>query len=51
MKLTLTYCTARMFSMGLLPMVAISVPEVVAGNDNDWQVPSPAPWGWRLESH
>jgi hypothetical protein len=45
MKPTLTYCTARMFSTGWLPMAAMSAPKVVAENDNDRQVPFPAVWG------
>jgi hypothetical protein len=45
MKPVLTYCTAKMFSMNLLPMAKISVPKVVAENDNDRLVPFPAVWG------
>ena len=40
MKPILSYCTARAFSMGLLPMVAMSPPKAVAENDNVRLLPS-----------
>jgi hypothetical protein len=40
MKPILSYCTARVFSMGLLPMAAMSLPKAVAENDNDRLLPS-----------
>lgn len=51
MKSILTYCTARMFSIGLLPMAAMRAPKVVAENANNWQAPSPAAWGLKAKSH
>ena len=45
MKPVLSYCTAKMFSMSLLPMAKISAPKAVAANDNDRQIPFPAVWG------
>jgi hypothetical protein len=45
MKSVLSYCTARVFSRGLLPMVAMSPPKAVAENDNDKQLPLPSVWG------
>ncbi len=41
MKPVLSYCTAKVFLMGLLPMVAMSQPKVVAENDNAKQLPFP----------
>ena len=45
MKPVLSYCTAKMFSMSLLPMATMSAPKAVAENDNDRLVPFPAVWG------
>jgi hypothetical protein len=47
MKPILSYCTARVFSRGLLPMVAMGPPKVVAENDNDKPLPFsfPSVWG------
>jgi hypothetical protein len=45
MKPILSYCTARVFLIGLLPMVAMSLPEAVAENDNDKVSPFPSVWG------
>jgi hypothetical protein len=41
MKPVLSYCTARAFSMGLLPMAHMSPPKAVAENDNDKLLPLP----------
>jgi hypothetical protein len=41
MKPVLSYCTARAFSMGLLPMAHMSPPQAVAENDNDKLLPLP----------
>jgi hypothetical protein len=41
MKPVLSYCTARVFSMGLLPMAHMSPPKAVAENDNDKLLPLP----------
>ncbi len=41
MKPILSYCTARVFSMGLLPMAHMSLPKAVAENDNDKLLPLP----------
>jgi hypothetical protein len=45
MKPVLSYCTARAFAIGLLPMVAIRPPRAVAENDNDRLLPFPWLWG------
>jgi hypothetical protein len=45
MKPVLSYRTARVFSRGLLPMVAMSPPKAFAENDNDNQLPFPSVWG------
>jgi hypothetical protein len=45
MKPVLSFCTARVFSMSLLPMVAMNPPQAVAENDNDKQLPFPSVWG------
>ncbi len=39
MKPVLSYCTARAFLVGLLPLAAISLPKVIAENDNDKLLP------------
>jgi hypothetical protein len=46
MKPVLSYCTARVFSPGLLPMVAMSPSKAVAENDNDKPLPFPFPGAW-----
>ena len=45
MKPVLSYCTAKMFSMSLLPMATMGAPKAVAENDNDRLVPFPAVLG------
>jgi hypothetical protein len=41
----LSYCTARMFSIGLLPMVAMRPRHMAAENDNDRPPPFPGTLG------
>jgi len=50
MKPVLSYCTAKMFSMSLLPMATMSAPKPVAENDNDRLVPFPAVWGQQAKT-
>jgi hypothetical protein len=45
MKPILSYCTAKVFSMGLLPMAHMSLPKAVAENDNDKLLPLSGVWG------
>jgi len=47
MKPVLSYCTARVFLMNLLPMVYMRPPSAAAENDNDNDklLPLPNVWG------
>jgi hypothetical protein len=45
MQPVLSYCTARVFLMNLLPMVHMRLPRAVAENDNDKLLPLPNVWG------
>jgi hypothetical protein len=45
MRTILSYCTAKPFRTGLLPMAAMIPHHVAAQNDNHERIPFPGVWG------
>jgi len=44
MNQVLTYCTTRLFSRAILPLVSLRARRIEPGNDNDPLAPFPCVW-------